>query len=180
MDDRNWTFGEVFVANQDIRVNYLGYYTQNFPLNFLTPHPVGSFDARRKLLASTIIDNNTISGDPNPPNIGGPGWNEHFAFNWIPQITLHAGQTYVLEGVSGADPYTWNDGAFQIYLPITILGNNLVLNNGLNFNGTFLVNDVADGYWGPNFGMSPEPGSLILLGSGLAGVAVYMRRKVKW
>ena len=32
--DGNRTFGEVFVANQDIRVSYLGYFTQDFSPQF--------------------------------------------------------------------------------------------------------------------------------------------------
>ena len=35
------------------------------------------------------------------------------------------------------------------------LGNTRVINNGLNFNGNFTINDVADGYWGPNFLLQP-------------------------
>lgn len=176
----NWTFGEVFVANQDIRVSYLGYYTENFPPNFLSPHPVGLFDANGNLLRSTIIDNHSYSGDPYPPIIGGGGQREHFAYNWIPQIILQAGQTYVLEGVSGADPYAWSYDPIQVYLPITVLVNNWVLDNGLNFNGTSLVNDVPDGYWGPDFGESPEPGSLLLLGSGMLGIVGFLRRKLNF
>jgi hypothetical protein len=30
LTNRNWTFGEVFVANQDIRVNFLGCYAAEF------------------------------------------------------------------------------------------------------------------------------------------------------
>jgi hypothetical protein len=177
----NWTFGEVFVANQDIRVSYLGYYTQGFPPNFLSTHPVGMFDANGDLLASTVISNNSYSGDPYQPVIGGGSPGEHFAYNWIPQITLLAGQTYVLEGVSGADPYTWNDYGFQVYsayVPITILGNNWTLSNGLNFIGTFLISDVSDGYWGPSFGISPEPSTFVLLATGVLGLAAGLRRKL--
>jgi PEP-CTERM motif len=53
------------------------------------------------------------------------------------------------------------------------------LDNGLNFDGTSLVNDVSNGYWGANFGVGPEPGSLILFGSGILGLAGVVRRKLK-
>jgi len=37
-------------------------------------------------------------------------------------------------GVSGADPYPWNDSGFQVYAasPLPYLGENWVLDNGLN------------------------------------------------
>ena len=170
----NWTFGEVFVPTQNIAVDFLGYYAAQGLGNFNSDHPVGMFDANGNLLASTTIDNSssftTSSG--------------HFAFNPIASITLLAGHTYVLEGVSNSDNYTWNDPDFTVYAPINILGNNWILGNGLNFNGTFLINDVTDGEWGANFGFTgvtsstPEPGSLMLLSTGLLGVGGLLRRRL--
>ena len=88
-----------------------------------------------------------------------------------------AGMPYIVEGVSNTDPYTWNDPGFQVWPGITVIGNNWVLNNGLNFNGMFVINDVADGYWGPNFGATPEPGSLVLFGTGLLGLVGTLRSR---
>ncbi len=177
--DGNWTFGEVFTANQDIAIIFLGYYAPNGHGNFVSEHPVGLFDASGNLLAFTVVDNNSMYGDLLQPLIN-PMPTGNFAFNYISPITLHAGQTYVLEGVSNLDPYTWDDPGFTVYLPITILGNNRILENGLNFNGTFRINDVGNGYWGANFGTGPEPGSLILFGSGILGLAGVLRRKLKF
>jgi len=163
----NWTFGEVFVPTQNIAVNLLGYYGSVG--GFSSDHPVGIFDASGNLLAQTDVTNSSTL------------FSAHFVFNQIPTITLLAGQTYVIEGVSNTDNYTWDDPGFQVYGPLTILGNNWIFENGLNFNGTFLINDVSDGYWGADFGLIPvsEPGSLlILLGSGAAGLAQLLRRKL--
>ncbi len=177
--DGNWTFGEVFIPSQDLSVIFLGYYNPSFPVpgwSFTSPHPVGLFDAAGDLMASTVIDNTSMYGVHQSLISGEQSGN--FAFNWISPVTLHAGQTYVIEGVSNVDPYTWDDPAFTVYLPVTILGNNEVAGNGLNFNGTFLMNGVSNGYWGANFGVGPEPGSLIMFGSGVLGLAGLLRRKL--
>ena len=169
-----WVFGEVFVPTSRITVDFLGYYAPNGLGNFTSDHPVGLYDASGNLLASTVIDNSsgytTSSG--------------HFAFNLSTPVDLIPGQTYVVEGISNADPYTWNDAGFVTYAPITIVGNNWQVGSSLAFNGTGVINDVTDGYWGPNFGWdptpTPEPGSLLLLGSGVAGLAGVLRRKLNF
>ena len=167
----NWTFGEVFVPQTNMSVGYLGYYAPAGLGHFLSNHPVGLFDVSGNLLASTTVDNSstdtTTSG--------------HFAFNPISPVALLAGQTCVIEGVSNLDPYTWNDPGFTVYAPITLLGNNWLPNNGLNFNGTSVINDVSDGYWGPNFAVAtatPEPGTLALFGSSVLGLGGLLRRRL--
>jgi hypothetical protein len=98
-------------------------------------HPVGIFDAAGNRLSSTTVTSTSCCFTP------------HFLYNPVPTITLHAGCTYAIEGVSNTDPYTWNDPGFTVFAPINVLGNNWVFSDGLTFNGTGLINDVSDGYW---------------------------------
>lgn len=173
----NWTFGEVFVPTRNIEVYYLGYYAAYGVGNFVSDHPVGMFDAAGNLLSSTDITNASRVTDFNQPYLNTYPPTGYFAFNPVTPFLLQAGQTYVIEGVSNLDPYAWNDPGFTVYLPLTILGNNWVLGNGLNFNGTGLINDVSDGYWGANFA-TPEPGTILMLGTGILGLAGMLRRKL--
>jgi len=128
----NFTFGEVFVPTQNMTVDLLGYF--GTVGGFTSDHAVGIFDANGNLLVSTVINNSSLIASA------------HFVFNPVTPVGLVAGQTYVIEGVSGTDPYAWNNPGFKVNIPITILGNNWVPENGLTFNGTGLINDVNDGY----------------------------------
>jgi len=166
----SWDFGEVFTVNQNIFVDFLGYYLPSTGMT--ASHEVALYDSLGNQLAHTVITS------------GSSFATDHFLFNTIAPIELFAGQTYVLQGLSSTDPFAWDNSGFQTYAPITILGNNAVNLNTLSFNGTNLVNDTDDGYWGANFGWDPvaaipEPGSWTLAGTGLLLVAGTLRRKKK-
>lgn len=174
----NLSFGEVFLVNQDITIDYLGYYYDpSIGMQMQGSHPVVMYDAYGNPLASTIITNDSL-----------PNSSPHFIYNPITPITLLAGNVYVLDGATeGIDPYAWNDPGFSVYAPITILGGN-VIPSGLSadFSGLNLTYTSFDGLWGADFGYeepppppnTPEPSSILLLGSGLAGLAGLIKRKL--
>jgi hypothetical protein len=160
----DWTFGEVFTANQNIGVGYLGYYDPSGGM--FDSHEVGLYTSSGSLLAFTTVTNTSAFSSPD------------FLYNAITPVELIAGQTYVIEGVSGTDLYTYQVTGLTAYLPITILGtNNPAQNAGLAFEGTSLLSATYTDFFGADFAPTPEPGSFLLLGSGLAALAGIIRRK---
>jgi hypothetical protein len=177
--NKDESLGEVFTVNQNITVDYLGYFFDS-TTGMSDSHPVVIYDAGGNPLASTIITS------ASPTDVQG-----NFKFNDITPITLIAGNIYVLDGASGViDPHAWGDSGFTTYAPITILGGNTITNLGTSadFSGLDPTYVAFDGIWGADFGYgeppppppptTPEPTSFLLLGSGLAGLAGLIKRKL--
>src|ERR1039457_6030874 len=89
--DNNWTFGEVFTATTNFTVDFLGYY--NPTTGMADSHLVELFDSAGNILASTVVT--SASGF----------FTGHFLYNPVAPVNLIAGDTYVVEGVSGSDVY---------------------------------------------------------------------------
>ncbi len=167
--DGSWAFGIDFtVGASNLTVSSLGYYddSQN---GFVDNHEVGMYDSSGDLLASTVV----TSGDP---LIG------YFRYDTIAPITLLAGQTYRVVGVSHSDPYTWDDPGFAAIAGITYLGDTYGPGTTLSDPTGPFHNDEADGFWGPNFLVGPavgipEPATFGLLGAAMVALLFGSRRR---
>lgn len=129
----DWTFGQVFTPTQNFTVDFLGYYN---PMPMLDVHPVSIWDANGNLIAASTITaaSNTTS--------------THFLYNMITPVTLLAGQTYEITGVSGIDNYAYSDSGFTIFAPINYIGYNFCLGCGDVFTGlstTDLASETRSG-----------------------------------
>jgi hypothetical protein len=166
----SWTFGIDFsVGRSDILVTSLGYYDDSGN-GFTDNHELGLYDSLGTLLASTTATSgSTLIG--------------HFRYQDIAPVTLLAGQTYRVVGVSHSDLYTWGDPGFAADPSVTYLGDTYDPGTTLFDPVGQFHNDVSDGFFGPNLFINgtssgvPEPGAYSLVGCGLAALLVKLRRR---
>ena len=172
---KSYAYGVLFTPTQNIYVDELGYYDPvgggvSQPSLMTQSHSVSLYavttPAPSSWLATTFVTSaSTLSG--------------HFLYNAITPVELLAGDKYELVGVSNtADDYTYFSlvSGYTLNAPIDITGYNY--NTGL-FAGYDGTSNASIQYFGPDMGFeTPEPSSLLLLGSGLARLAGLIKRKL--
>jgi len=167
-----WTLGYSFLVNSPITVTGLGVFDDNSDgLN--VSHDVGLWDASGNLLASTTVAAGTLAP-----------LNGFYRMATISGVSLTAGNIYYVGSVNGID----NDGWLQDPSSLVAAPEITYLSRQFEFSGgglvfPDLVGSGSTGYFGGNFefGTStvPEPGSLLMLGSGVLAVAGAFRRKFR-
>jgi hypothetical protein len=166
-----YTVGTVFTANQSIMVDALGYFDPN-DATLSGSHQVDLFNLTT---GGAAIASATISSSSSD-------YFQNFLYVALgsSSVELIAGDQYVIEAVTGTsgDYYTHNVIGFSTNLPITVNGYNYQTGTQLA-SGDGVTNQTA--LFGPDFGgytVTPEPSTLLLLGSGLAGLAGLIKRKL--
>ena len=156
-----YSLGWGFMVNRDVEVISLDYYDYDYQRFGLSEnHDVGIFDAAGNLLVSATV---TVSD----PLVGAAPWREHA----VPLTLLTAGNFYWIMGVSGMkDLFTADPTGLVVDASITFWG------AGYEYSGASLVmpqytSQGSHALFGPNFGVVPEPATLVLCGLGLLAVA---------
>lgn len=168
-----WSLGYQFVANSASTVTALGTFDYNQD-GFAQDQQVGLWNASGTLLASTYVSN----ADP---------LQGFWRFHAISGVTLTPGATYFVAS-QGGEGYTFETSGFTVAPEITYVEDawhyiGTTQNNPLFFPDTTDGITQAQGgaFFGGNieFGTAtPEPGTLVLLGSAVVGLAGMARRKL--
>lgn len=185
-NNNTWDFAQAFtVGSANLTVTGLGYYAD--PTNGqVASNPVALYQCSDAACTGTGTEIASAVVTNTYPLTG------HFRYVTITPVTLQAGMSYEVAGVSFGDNYTWDDSGFTVNSDISLVSEGggtdrweqtgapdflTPGNSQTDLNG-------EDGYWGPNvfvgqptFTGVPEPDTWALFGAGLALLGLAIRRR---
>ena len=170
-----YTVGWSFVVTSPVFVTDLAVFNPGGAA-LLESHTVGIWNSAGTLVDSAVIPAGNVATLESNDFFANPQtWRDVYAPAFLPAGTYTIGATWN----NFLDPMIFDGmlapGDMHVDSPIVFLQNEYI-------DGGFAepINTTGDtrSYFGPNFEMTPEPGTLIMLGTGVLGLAGVLRRKI--